>query len=149
MSTKDDKATELFEQALKGFEAAVKANFKLQKETNDLWTKMLGESGFPTEWQEKICSVANDTLPAMEKNAHEAIKLIEENGKSSLDLLKKAMETAQSASIEESKDKTHQLWEAYLETMRKNTKDFLDANSRAVKAWENLADKFTANPTAK
>ena len=139
-------ASELFEQAIGKFEEAVKTGLKLQEEASSAWTEILAGAGTPTEWQARFEEVAKKSIPKAQENIDTALKTMESNYATSLDLLKKAMEAAQSTTVEEGQERTTALWERSMEAMRENAQTVMQANAKIAEAW---TDMMTQNGEAK
>ena len=147
MATKSQTfVTDMFEQAVDTFDAAMKAGVKAQEEATKWWSDLLGDAGSVQDWQRKAASVAGDVLPAAQKNAEEYLHVLEQNARNSMELLKKAFETGQSESVADLQAKTQKLWEASLATLRTNTQTVVQANAKAL---ESLTDFARKNGNAK
>ena len=73
---------------------------------------------------------------AAQKNAEEWLKLVEQNYKRSLGLLKKAWETDADAST--MRAKTQELWESSLELVRDNAQAMAQANMKMMEVWAGM-----------
>ncbi len=135
--------TELFEQAVDTFDAAVKAGVKLQEEAARWWSDVLSEAGSAQDWQRKMQSAMAEAIPTAQKNAEEGLRVLDQSTRSSLELLKRAFEAGQSESIAQAQAKAQELWEASLAAMRKNAQAMVQANARAMESWAHFARKNT------
>ena len=141
-------STKIFEEAFETFEAALKNGVKVQEETTQWWLDRIGEVGSPQEWQKRFQTLLKDAVPTSRKNIDEAISLMNQNSKTSLELFQKACEAGQSESPSGAQDKTRQLWEASLAALRTNTQALAQANGRMLEACVSLA-KASDGPSRK
>ncbi len=93
------------------------------------------------ECQKRVEAMMTGALPAAQKNAEECLRLMDQNTRSSMDLLKKVFETCQSESIAEAQTKIRDLWEASLGTLRQNAQAIVQTNARAMEAWASCAKR--------
>jgi len=140
--------TELFEQAMKNYEQALKTGLKLQEESGKWWTNLLGQTSSPQDWQKRAKALADELLPQTQKGIDECLKLVEQNSRVSLDLLKKASNLAQSASPAEAQTKFLSFWETSLNALRDTAQTVTQANTKAMEAWTDFVRKSTEPVTA-
>jgi hypothetical protein len=142
MAVKTEKImTELMDQAVETFDAAMKTGLKMQEEATKWWSDTLGELASSKDWQDRMQTAAKEAIPMARQNAEETLRLIDENTRTSLDLLKKAFESAQPDSLAEAQARTQELWEASLAALRKNAQAVVQANSRALESFSAFAKK--------
>jgi hypothetical protein len=135
-----NQASELFGQATKSFESAIETGLKLQEESVKFITDMLNDLGSPQKWQKKSQAVMNEIITSSQKNMDEAVQVMNENAKTSMQLLQKTFET-RPADANEAQSRTLELWETTLGVLRRNTEAAVRANSRLVEAWSEMAKK--------
>ncbi len=134
--TAEDKTkpiADLFDQAAKNYEQMLKTGLKLQQESAKLWTGVLGGAGVP-DAQDKCKALLDNLIPQTQKNINECLKLIEQNSRASVDLLKKAVAVTQTTSIQDSQAKVLNLWEASWNTACETTQAVTQANTKAMEA---------------
>jgi BMFP domain-containing protein YqiC len=127
--------SELVEQAVGCFDAALKTGVKLQEDATKWWSDMLNEAGSIQEWQKKLTSCMTDAIPTAQKNAEECLHMIDQNTRSSMDLLKKAFDACQSESIADAQGKMQELWSASLSALRQNAQTIVQTNARVMESW--------------
>src|SRR4029453_12150644 len=102
--TTDEKSTkpvnDFFEQALKNYEQAMKAGLKMQEESTKIWTNLLNQGTSPQDWQKRTKGMADEIVPQAQKAVDDGLKLVEQSSRTSVDLLKKAVATAQATSVQ-------------------------------------------------
>jgi len=142
MATEDkSKAAELFDQAMKNYEQALRMGLKLQEESAKLWTGLMGQGPTPADWQKRVKTVSDELIPQSQKAMDECLKLIEQSGKSSLDLLKRAVSASQATTPTEWQTRWLGLWEGSLSALRDQAVAVAQANSRATETWLGMARK--------
>lgn len=151
MEVKQQKmVAEMCEQAMDTFNGAFKAGVKMQEEMSKWWTDMVSESSPIQDWQKRAQTIWTDAIPLAQKTAEEGMKVIDQNYRNSLDLLKKAFDTAQSDSLADAREKIQALWEASLGTLRTNAQAMVQANARAMETWSEFVRKnFDGKPEGK
>jgi hypothetical protein len=127
----------LFDEAVQTFNEAVKAGVKVQEEIGKWWSDALEQAGPIEDWQKKSKAVLGEAIPAAQKNAEEWLKLVEQNYKRSLGMLKKAWDAdpGDAAAI---RAKTQELWESSLELVKDNTQAIAQANLKMMEVWAGL-----------
>ena len=138
MATKAPEAavSGLVDEAMGTFNDAVKAGVKVQEEIGKWWSDALEQAGPADQWQKKSRAIISEAIPAAQKNAEEWLKLVEQNYKRSLGLLKKAWETDADAST--MRAKTQELWESSLELVRDNAQAMAQANMKMMEVWAGM-----------
>jgi hypothetical protein len=139
MTTKTKTATDLFDEAYKSFDQALKTGIKVQEDTVKMWKDLLGKTTSPTEFQAKFTEMAEDAFPAAKKRMDEALKAIEENYRTSTDLLQQAMRVWQPGSIAETQNRIQGLWESSLSAARSNVQNMVKTNQEILDTWMHLA----------
>jgi hypothetical protein len=82
----------------------------------------------------------NEIIASSQKNMDEAVQVMNENAKTSMDLLQKAFQTRPADSTE-AQSRTLEMWETSLGFLRRNTEAMLRANTRVVETWTEMAKK--------
>jgi hypothetical protein len=137
-------ASELFDQALKNYEQALRTGVKLQEEAGKCWARIANQAASPQDLQKQINSLANDVIPATQKSLEGYLDLLEENSHASVDLLKKGLESVQATGLAESQGKLIEFCEGTLKSLKTNAQAVVDLNSEAMDSWLNLVKKAAA-----
>ena len=132
---KTKPVTELFEQATKNYEQALKTGLKLQEESGKWWTSLFNQVSSPQDWQKKVKATFDDVIPQTQKTIDETLKLVEQNSRTSADLFRKAVAAAQSTSLQDAQTKCLGFWEASLNALRDTTQAVVQNNTKAVESW--------------
>lgn len=152
MNQKNKSApVEVFEQALKNFEQALKNGLKLQEESAQWWSNTLQQAATVDELQKQIQAMTKDVLPHAQKRVKEYAKLVDENGQNSLELFQKAIDTALTPPSPENGRKWVEFWQSSVEAVRRNAQAVTEINDQLVDSWLSFARKTggTTVPKAK
>jgi hypothetical protein len=143
--------TEMFEQAMKNYEQALKTGLKMQEESGKWWTNVLNQATSMPDWQKQVGTLTKEVLPATQKRMSECLQLIEQNSRASVELLKKAVEAVTVPPGTEAQSKLVDFWESSLHALRDNAKAISEVNTRTLDAWIDFIRKNTGTvePKAK
>jgi hypothetical protein len=135
--TQTNRAGEVFDDAVATFNDAIRSGVKLQEEVGKWWSDALDQKSPLDDWQKKSKTVLSEAIPAAQKSAEDWLKLIEQNHKRSLALLKQALETEPTdpASI---RAKSQKLWESSLELLRDNAEAIAQTNVKMMEVWAGI-----------
>jgi hypothetical protein len=136
--------SEVFDQALKNYEQALRTGLKLQEEAGRCFTKLLNHAGSPQDLQKQVTAIAHDFIPATQKSMEGYLELLEQNSRASVDLLKKGLETSQPTTFAETPNKVVEFCEASLKSLKANAQAVVDINAKAIDSWVSLVKKATA-----
>ena len=149
MTTEDKTkpAADLFEQAIKNYEQALKTGLKLQEDSLRMWTGLVNQSTAPQDLQKRAKALADEIIPQTQKTIEDNLKLVEQNSRTSIDLLKKAAATAQATTVQDAQSKFLSFCETSLNAVRDTTMAVTQANAKAIESWVSYARK-SAEPVA-
>jgi len=145
---KTKPVTDLYDQAMKGYEQALKTGVKMQEESAKYFSNLLNQTTSPQDWQKRVKSVTDELIPQTQKTMEEGVKLIEQTTRTSIELLKKAVATGQPTSMQDAQAKFLGLWEASLNAMRDTAVSVTQANNKAIESWVSYARKNSEPATA-
>ncbi len=138
--------SDIADKSLKNYEQLVRTGLKLQEEAARCWSSLLTQTASVQDFQKPISNltaVANGILPEAQKRMQEMVSLVEANSRTGVELMKKAAEAVQTASIAESQSKWMDFWTTSLGAARHNTEALLQINSRAIDSWIDFAQQNT------
>jgi predicted transcriptional regulator len=121
----------------KNCEQALHTNLRLQEEAGRWWGSIVNAAGC-ANFQEQLNSAsrsANSLLPLAQKRVGELIELAEKNSRTSADLVRKAVEAAQTQSMAESQTKWTEFWTASIDAGRANTEALSQIGAKAFDSW--------------
>ncbi len=142
--TTEDKTKpgiDLFDQAMKSYEQALKTGVKMQEESARFFSSMVNQTTSPQDWQKKMKAMTDEFIPQTQKSVDEGLKFIEQTSRTSVELLKKAVATGQPTSVQDAQAKFLGLWEASLNAMRDTAVSVTQANNKAIESWVAYARK--------
>src|SRR6266478_406294 len=99
--TSNPHVSEVTDKAMKNFEQALRTGVKLQEEAARCWTTVLNQTASAQDWQRQIANftnLANGFLPATQKQMEGVLDLMENNTRAGVELMKKAVDAAQTTS---------------------------------------------------
>jgi len=146
MSERTKPVSQLFEQAMTSYEQAFKTGLRLQEESGRWWTSLLEQTGPTRDWQRTVRTMAAEMLPEAQKRMEDGLRLVEQNSRASLELLKlfkKAVEVPRTNPLAESQTQLLSFWEASLNSMRDSAQAVAQANTQAMESWLELFRKGT------
>jgi hypothetical protein len=146
-STQKDNSTtrpvsEMTEKAMKNYEQAVRTGVKLQEEAGRWWSNMLNQTASAHDWEKRVTtltSVANGVMPVAQRRMEEVMELMEKNSRTGAELVKKAVDAAQTPAIAESQAKWMDFWTASLGAMRANAEALTEINTKVIDSWIDFA----------
>jgi hypothetical protein len=141
---------ELFDQAMKNYEQALKTGLKMQEEVTKWWSNLYCQPPWSAEWQKKMTAAMEDVFPAAQKNLEEGLRMIEQNSRASLELMRQTMEASQDVSLGDGNLRVQKLWQTSLNAVQTNAQSITNANARLMSTWANIAQKaMEAAPAGK
>ena len=144
---KTKPVNELFDQAFKNYEQALKTGLKLQEESGKWWTQLFSQCPPTPDWQKKVKSLSDDLIPQTQKSVDAGLKLMEQNSRASVELLKKAVAAAQSTSPQDAQAKFLGFVESSLSAVRDTAQAVTQANTRVIESWMEYVGKATEPAT--
>jgi hypothetical protein len=136
--------SEMADAALKNYQQALHTSLKLQEEAGRWWSSMLNQTAFVPDWQKRVSDVtglANDLLPLAQRRMEDVIGLMEKNSRTSAELMKKAVDAAQTPAIAESQAKWLDFWASSLGAVRSNTEAVSEISSKTIDSWIDFVRK--------
>jgi hypothetical protein len=134
----DHPMSEFADRALKNYEQALHTSLKLQEEAGRWWSSMFNRTSFAQDWQERVKNVTgmtNNLMPLAQRRMQDVIDLMEKNSRTSAELVKKAVDAAQTAALAESQAKWLDFWTTSMGAVRSNTEAVSEISSRTIDSW--------------
>lgn len=134
-------AAELFQHAMESYEQAFRTGLRLQEESGKWWTNLLEQTGTSRDWQKTMRTMAAEILPEAQKRMEDGLRMVEQNSRACLELLKifkKAAEGPQTNPMADSQNNLLGFWEASLNSMRDSAQAVAQANTQALESWMEL-----------
>lgn len=125
-------------QARRNYERTVRTGQRLQEEAGNWWTRMMTQTATATDWQRQFTSlthIASDVMPLAQRRMEDAMELLEENGRTGTDLMKKAIEAAQTPNMTESQVKWLEVWTSSIKAVQNNVQAMTELSTKAIDSW--------------
>jgi hypothetical protein len=138
----DHPLNDMADKARKQYEDAIRTGQKLQEEAGQWWTKMLGQAATANDWQKQFTTAASITgrmLPMAQQRMEDTMELIELNSRTGADLMKKAMDAAQTTGLAESQAKWLDFWASSMRALQGNVEAVNEMNTKAMNSWIQFA----------
>lgn len=141
MTKTESKMTGLFDQAVQSFGEAMKAGVRIQEDVAKWWTDAIDQAAPMQQWQKRSRAIMCDVLPTAQKNTEEWMRLVEQNYKKSMELLKKAFSSEETNTAAEMQARLQELWEESLDVIRENAQAMTQANAKMMELWADILRK--------
>lgn len=132
------------DEAIKNYEQALRTGLKFQEEAWQSWCALVNRTPASPDWQKKYAQVfdtANSIVPTIQKRLEETVELMEKNAKYGAELMKKAVDAAQTTAVGESQSKWVDYVKTSLEAAQYNVDSVMRINSRAIDSLVNYVQK--------
>jgi len=141
MATRDSDVMQVLDSALGAFGDALKAGVKAQEEMVKWWSGAAESANPLTDWQKRSRRIFDEGVPAAQKQLEDWMKVVEQNYRRSIELLKKAVESDNNGMLDGFRDRLRTLWEESVGVVRENAEAMAQANVRLMEAWNELVRK--------
>jgi hypothetical protein len=149
---KTKPACDLYDQAMKNYEQALKTGLKLQEDSVKVLTGLLNQPTAPQDLQKRVKALADEVIPQTQKNIEDNLQLVEQTTRTSIELLKKATAATQATTLHDAQSKFLGFCEASLSAVRDTAVAVTQANAKALESWmvyaRKCAEPLTAAPKA-
>ena len=147
MAATSGPGEEVFHEAMRSYEKALKSGIELQEESVKLWKDLLTKLGSPEEFQAKLESLRTDAFPQARKHMEECVEAFNRTSNQTIDLFGKMLGVYQATSIPDAQRRVQDLIESSLTALRVNIHSALNTNGKIIASWKELVDRFA--PAAK
>jgi hypothetical protein len=130
--------SDMADKAMKNYEQALHTSLKFQEEAGRWWTSMLNQTAFTQDWQKRVSNMtgmANTLMPMAQRRMEEVMSLMEKNGRAGAELMKKAVDAAQTPAIAESQAKWMDFWTSSMGAVRSNAEAVTEISTKAIDSW--------------
>ena len=142
MSTRTESdVMQVLDTTVNAFGDAMKAGVKAQEEMSKCWFDMLSSGNLLGDWQKRSRQMFDDAVPAAQRQTQELLKLVEQNYRRSVDLLKKALNTDHNGTVDGLQERIRALWEESASMVKENTESMAKLNVETLEAWTGLLRK--------
>src|SRR5271166_1412924 len=130
MATKESDVLQFLDGALGAFGDALKAGVKAQEEMVKWWSGAAEGAAPLGDWQKRSRQFFDEGVPAAQKQAEDWMRLVEQNYRRSIDLLKKAVDADHNGALDGFRDRIRALWEESITVVKENAEAMAQANVR-------------------
>ena len=141
-AARSETIDELFQEAMRSYEKALKSGIQLQEESVNLWKDLLTKLSSPQELQAKLESMTADVFPKARKRMEEIVETFNRTSNQTIDLFEKTLGVYQATSVTDAQRRVQDLIESSLSTLRVNVHSALNTNAKIIADWKELADRF-------
>jgi hypothetical protein len=129
---------EIFHEAMRSYEQALKSGIQLQEESANLWKDLLTKLGSPEEFQAKLESMTADAFPKARKRMEHFVETFNRTSNQTIDLFEKT----QATSVTDAQRRVQDLIDSSLSALRVNVHSALNTNAKIIASWKELVDRF-------
>jgi hypothetical protein len=136
--------SEMAEKAMKNYEQVFRTGVKLQEEAIKCCTGWANPARAAQEWQKgmpNVTKLTSSLLPNAQKRMEEALELAEQNSRTGAELMRKALEAAQTPTIAESQTKWADVATSSLNALRSNVEALTEINGKVIDSWMEFVRK--------
>src|ERR1700731_3992854 len=133
---------EVFQEAMRSYEKALKSGIQVQEESVKLWKDLLTKLGSPEEFQAKLESMTADAFPKARQRMEEFVETFHRMSNQTIDLFEKTLGVYQATSVTDAQRRVQDLLESSLAALRVNVLSVLKTNAKIIASWEELVDRF-------
>ena len=141
MATRDSDVMQVLDSAIGAFGDALKAGVRAQEEMVKWWSGAAESANPLAEWQKRSRRFFDEAAPSAQKQVEDWMKVVEQNYRRSIDLLKKAVDSDHNGALDGFRDRIRTLWEESITVVKENAEAMAQANVRLMEAWNDLARK--------
>jgi len=138
--------TAMADQARTNYEHAVRSGQKFQEEAGQWWTRTLSQAMTGNDWQKqftRLTAMTTGVMPLAQSRLEEVMQFMETNSRTGAELMKKAVDAAQTSSITESQAKGMDFWSSSMKAVQSNIEAATELSTRAIDSWIQFVKKNT------
>ena len=141
-ASRSDSIDELFHEAMRNYEKALKSGIQLQEESVNIWKDLLTKLGSPAEFQAKLESMTEDAFPKARKRMEEFVETFNRTSNQTIGLFEKTLGVYQATSVPDAQRRVQDLIESSLSALQVNVHSALNTNAKIIASWKELVDRF-------
>ena len=133
-----ESVTGMADTARKNYEHAIRTGKKFQEEAGEWWTRMLTQTTTATDWQKnftRFTAIAGNAVPMAQRCLQGAMDVMEKSSRNGADLLRKAVDAAQTPSFAESQAKWLEFWTSSMKAAQNNVEAVTHLGTRTIDSW--------------
>ncbi len=136
--TAQHTAAEATDTARKNYEQTVRTGQRVVEEAQAWWSRMFTQTATAQDWQKHFAnytSLAGNMLPLAQRRMEEVADWISRNNRTSAELMRKAVDAAQTPVVAESQDKWFDFWSASLKAVQSNIETATELSTKTIDTW--------------
>ena len=133
-----ESVTGMADTARKNYEHAIRTGKRFQEEAGEWWTRMLTQSTTATDWQgnfSRFTAMAGNAVPLAQRCFQGAMDVMEKNSRNGADLLRKAVDAAQTPGLAESQAKWFEFWTSSMKAAQSNVEAVTHLGTQTIDSW--------------
>ena len=111
------------------------AGITMQQESTKWFSETLRGLGSPQQWQARNEAATQQATSTFQKNVDAGLQMMNDNAKTSLELLEKAFQARPAESDPDGRVRGREMWETAIGALRKNMEMMVTANARVIESW--------------
>lgn len=126
---------EMFDQAVKGYEQALRTGVRLQEDAARWWTNFFQQSSYTQDWQRQMSSVVSQAIPTAQRNLEESLRLVDQSCKTGLNLLKRAVDAPRNNAASDMQSQVQEIFQSSINVMQSNMQAITESQARVMESW--------------
>jgi len=129
---------EMTDAARKNYEEAIRAGQKFQEEAGAWWERILTQTSSATDWQRDLTHLAamvGSVMPMAQRCVVGSMEVMKMSGSTSSELVRKAMDAAQTPSLAEGQAKWMEFWTSSLKAAQSNVEAVTQLGTSTIDCW--------------
>jgi hypothetical protein len=144
--TQTKPMSDMADTAMKNYEQAMRTGLKFQEEAGRCWSTLFNQAASAQDWQKRVThatGMANSLMPLAQKRMEQVVELMEKNSRTGAELMKKAVDAAQTPVIAESQAKWVDFWTTSMGAVRSNAEAVTEISAKALDSWIDFLNRNT------
>ncbi|SPE60755.1 hypothetical protein SBV1_480038 [Verrucomicrobia bacterium] len=136
-----DPVAPLADLGLRGCEHALRTGLKWQGEAERWWSSMIDQAVAARDWQKRwnsVSGVVSRLMPLTRDRLEELMAVVEHNSASGADLLRQAIDAAQTPAIADSRSKWMEVWTSCIGVAQTNAEALTKISNKVIGSWIEL-----------
>lgn len=140
--------TELFDQAVKSYEQALRTGVRLQEDTARWWTNFFHQTAWTQDFQRQMSSVVSQSIPTAQRSMEESLRLIDQSSKTGLNFLKRAVDAPRTNAASDMQGQVQDIWQSSLNVFQSNMQALTESQAKVMESWTEFVRKGVATTTS-
>lgn len=149
MNNATESVTGMADTARKNYENAIRTGKRFQEEAGHWWTRMFTQTATATDWQRnfsRLTAMAGNAVPCAQRCLQGAMDVLETSSRNNAELMRKAVDAAQTPNLAESQAKWLEFWTSSMRAAQSNVEAVTHLGTQTIDSWINFV-RDTADTT--